>query len=142
MIKAKDPLVMDNSEKETVRLILLGLINYFTYGMAAERMFSTEISETVEQVRESLKPHSIILAQKSTETRYRGMPPPTQPVRLPEDLYNSINKLLVRLLRKLDTTKNGPKKDVKRNGRSGAGRAKRVKAKVTYRTTQPNWRVS
>lgn len=43
MIHAKVSLVTDDSGKKTVRLILLGLVNHSAYGMAAERIFSTEL---------------------------------------------------------------------------------------------------
>lgn len=64
-------------------------------------MFSTNLPDTVEQAREFLENHSLMMAQKSSETRHRGMSAPSQPGRLPDEIYNSINEFLDRRLNKL-----------------------------------------
>lgn len=63
-------------------VIILGLINHYMYGMAADRMFSTELQKTVDQAHERLENNSIMMAQKTTKKRYRGTPATAQPRRL------------------------------------------------------------
>lgn len=75
MIQAEFPLITNSSEKENVQF-LLGLINHATYGTTAERMLSTDLTDTVEQAHESLENHSLMVAQNSSESCYHGMPAP------------------------------------------------------------------
>lgn len=129
MIQAEVPFETSTDETETVRVLLSGLINHSTYGTAAEHMFPTNLPETVEKVRERIENHTLMMAQKTSETRYRGMAAASPNGRLADDLYQSINKILYHRLNSRDANTNQNHNYNKRNMRGRTGYDKRVKDK-------------
>lgn len=54
MIKCRVPNVIDGNDRETVRFILMGLVDYPTYAISATNMFSTYLPITITGVKERL----------------------------------------------------------------------------------------
>lgn len=137
MIQAQVSLVTAHDETETISLFLLDLINHLTYGTAEEHMLSTDLPETVEKAPEYLQNHTSMMALKTSETPYCGMPAPSPKVCLPEDIYQWINNILYQRLKRRDANTNQIHNDNKRNMQRGTGRARRGKGKSPNQHTSP-----
>lgn len=54
MIKCRVPNVIDGNDRETMRFILMGLVDYPTCAISATNMFSTYLPITITGVKERL----------------------------------------------------------------------------------------
>lgn len=100
MIQCKVPNVTVGNERETVRLILMGLVDHPTYGTLATNMFSTDFPTTIAGVKVRLESHAIMINDHPSDSRHRGMPAPSKTAneRLPDDMYQAMTRLLDRKL--------------------------------------------
>lgn len=96
MIQCCVPNVTESDESQTVRMILMGLINHPTYGPSATNMFSTDLPNTIGNAKKRLESHAIMLSEIPNDSRNKGMQAPSKNAndRIPEDIYNAMNRLL------------------------------------------------